>query len=57
MKATVFNDSPAGENSATNVIAKAFLKGAESAGAETENIFLAKYKIQQCQDLSPFAKI
>lgn len=49
MKVTVFNGSPASENSATNVIAKTFLKGAESAGAETENIFLAKYDIHQCQ--------
>ena len=32
MKVTVFNGSPAGCNSATNVIAGAFLKGAISAG-------------------------
>ena len=49
MKVTVFNGSPAGKNSATNVIAESFLKGAEQAGAETKNIYLQEYHITQCQ--------
>lgn len=49
MKVTVFNGSPAGAGSATNVIAGAFLKGAASAGAETETVFLSGCHIIQCQ--------
>lgn len=49
MKVTVFNGSPAGENSATNVIVNSFLKGASQAGAETKNIYLKEYCITQCQ--------
>lgn len=49
MKVTVFNGSPAGANSATNVIATSFLKGASEAGAQTENIYLKDYNILQCQ--------
>ena len=45
MKVTVFNGSLAGCNSATNVIAGVFLKGAISAGAEAEDIFLSDYHI------------
>ena len=40
MKVTVFNGSPAGKNSATNIIASSFLKGASQAGAETKNMYL-----------------
>ncbi|MCI8647152.1 MAG: flavodoxin family protein [Firmicutes bacterium] len=49
MKFTAFNGSPAGKDSATNRIIEAFLKGAEGAGAETENYQLAEYEIGQCQ--------
>lgn len=49
MKVTVFNGSPAGINSATNVIATSFLKGASQAGAEIKNIYLKDYKVNYCQ--------
>lgn len=49
MKVTVFNGSPAGPASATNVMASAFLEGAAQAGAETENIYLKDYHLIQCQ--------
>ena len=49
MNITVFNGSPAGASSATNVIASAFLKGAASVGAKTQNIFLADCDISHCQ--------
>ena len=54
MKVTVFNGSPAGENSATNVIASSFLKGASQAGAETKNIYLKEHHITQCQLLKEY---
>lgn len=49
MKFAAFNGSPAGADSATNRIIKAFLDGAERGGAETEIYQLAGYKIDQCK--------
>ncbi|WP_295364103.1 flavodoxin family protein [uncultured Pseudoramibacter sp.] len=49
MKVTVFNGSPAGPNSATQAIADAFLKGAASAGVNTQTIYLRDEKIGHCR--------
>lgn len=48
MKVTVFNGSPKGENSATNIIVEEFFKAAKESFDEFENIMLAQKTIKSC---------
>lgn len=49
MKVVAINGSPRGKASNTNVLVSALLKGAQEAGAETVNVFLAEKDIRYCK--------
>lgn len=49
MRIVVINGSPKGKESKTNRMVDCFLKGAQDAGAETVNIFLAEKNIKHCK--------
>lgn len=48
MKIVLINGSPRGRGSNTQIMAESFLQGAQEAGAETLNVFLAEKEIQHC---------
>jgi putative NADPH-quinone reductase len=49
MKIVAINGSPKGKTSNTNTMVNSFLTGAQEAGAETFNIFLAEKEINYCK--------
>jgi multimeric flavodoxin WrbA len=49
MKIVAFNGSPRGKNAHTHVMVEEFLGGAEEAGAEVENVFLAEKSVAHCR--------
>lgn len=48
MKIAVINGSHQGRNGNTNIMASAFLKGAQEAGAETVEVILAEKEVKYC---------
>jgi multimeric flavodoxin WrbA len=48
VKITAFNGSPRGKRSNTDIIVQAFLAGAQSAGAEVEDVYLVDQDIHHC---------
>lgn len=54
MKIVVINGSPRSKASNINVMVTAFLKGAQEAGAETVNIFLAEKELANCGVHDPY---
>ncbi|MBN2310726.1 MAG: flavodoxin family protein [Candidatus Hydrogenedentes bacterium] len=48
MKIVVFNGSPRAEDGNTHRMVREFAAGAEEAGAEVENVFLAHHEIRPC---------
>ena len=48
MKITVFNGSPRGKRGNTFIMADEFLRGAEAAGAQVEQVLLVQKKISHC---------
>ena len=49
MKIIAFNGSPRGKRGNTYIMVEAFLKGAEEAGAQVEQVLLAEKKISNCR--------
>ncbi len=49
MKVTIFNGSPKGKQSNTDVLVQAFLEGAAKAGAQTDSVYLAQKEIAHCK--------
>jgi hypothetical protein len=49
MRITAINGSPRGKASNSSVMVSAFLKGAEAAGAEVAQVFLAEKDIKYCR--------